>query len=341
MGWEEVAYWRPSLTGSSVLASASVLYATLLVAVYTVPATTGLITTPDPYLPHNTDDVVTDMLMYLFTVSIAFMLYMFIWLTRPSRSQAGHHANGSAFVRVGAVVFGVASILYLGFSFGDSLAAPACAGAEGARIKAAKALGLVFSILQLVAIILFPRAKFDQHRGAAHFGLMHLIATNLVFWMWAVEIESIHIQHKAVKCFDYGVKKRFAPLHTISKRAPAAGQCDLWEGAAKGTAAYDLEPIFYPFLIEFTLIGIFLLPRLIRSSSASCLLSLPHLPPPGVTVFLNTWRQVEAPDGHGEASSITWPHPIAYITGQVGESPSSQEHQSAPRTGPTLREASL
>lgn len=270
MGWEEVAYWRPSLTGSSVLASASVLYATLLVAVYTVPATTGLITDPDPYATHKTDKVVTDMLMYLFAVSIAFMLYMFIWLTRTSRSQAGHHANGSAFVRVGAVVFGVASILYLGFSFGDSLAAPACAGAEGARIKAAKALGLVFCILQLVAIILFPRAKFDQHRGAAHFGLMHLIATNLVFWMWAVEIESIHIQHKAVKCFDKGIKDPLQP-HTIIKRAADAGKCDLWEGATKGTVAYDIEPIFYPFLIEFTLIGVPPLP---------CPLSPPSLPPP-------------------------------------------------------------
>ena len=39
-------------------------------------------------------------------------------------------------------------------------------------------------------------------RGGAHLGLMHLLATNLIVWMWAVEIESLHILHYAQKSED-------------------------------------------------------------------------------------------------------------------------------------------
>merc|ERR1719500_1985702 len=65
------------------------------------------------------------------------------------------------------------------------------------QVKLVRFLMLVVSMLQMIAVILCSRIKIDQGWGAAHFGCMHLVATNLVTWVMTVYKESEHVMHLA------------------------------------------------------------------------------------------------------------------------------------------------
>ena len=247
--FSSIKEWRPSEISSFMLSSCSVIYCIFLLSLYIVPTATGLITEPDSYEDSGTDsDTVGIWIMiFLFGGSNVFLIYLFLILARPSRSIQGESANGSAFVRVGAVVFGLGSLVYLILCLVDQFTNTTitCSGTVPAQVTTC--LGLIFVLLQLAAIILSPRIQIDNHWGGAHFGLMHLLATNLILWMWAVEIESKHILGYAAKNelkYDYCAK----PL-----KGNTDEECVLWNANSKMTET--LEPIFYPFLIEFALIG--------------------------------------------------------------------------------------
>ena len=49
----------------------------------------------------------------------------------------------------------------------------------------------------MITIILYPRLNIHYGYGIPHFGLMHLLATNLIIWMRTVIKESIHEYHIA------------------------------------------------------------------------------------------------------------------------------------------------
>ena len=242
--------WRPKEITSDLLSWFSVIYCIFLLSLYIVPTGTGMITYPEPY---NSDKFGTWILIYVFGGSNLFLSYLFLVLSRPSRSIQGDSANGSAFVRVGAVIFGLGSLAYLLLCLIDAFEDSTCT----VQLQLTMTLGLIFVVLQLAAIILSPRIQIDSHWGGAHLGLMHLLATNLIVWMWAVEIESLHILHYAKESED---QTRFKPLVQPDshgprrKRAASTGECGLWV-AKPGELTKDLEPIFFPFLIEFALIG--------------------------------------------------------------------------------------
>ena len=240
--------WRPSEISSFMLSSFSVIYCLFLLSIYIVPTSTGMITDPEPYSESGTDSDTVGIwiLIFLFGGSNIFLVYLFLVLSRPSRSIQGDSANGSAFVRVGAVIFGLGSLIYLILCIIDGFAVDNTCSLQ---IQLTMCLGLIFVLLQLAAIILSPRIQIDNHWGGAHFGLMHLLATNLILWMWAVEIESLHILHYAEKNEKY-TRLNCTPRR---KRGAATGECGLW--VATSELSKSLETIFYPFLIEFALIG--------------------------------------------------------------------------------------
>ena len=52
---------------------------------------------------------------------------------------------------------------------------------------------------QMITIIMYPRLNIYLGNGLPHFGLMHLLATNLIIWMRTVIKESVHEFHMAEK----------------------------------------------------------------------------------------------------------------------------------------------
>ena len=236
----------------SVVGTLSVLYCFFLLSIFIVPTITGLIVPKeklDSY-GYDTELVLSYVQIYLAAVSILFLLYLLLALTKPSRSTLNHTGHSSAFVRVGGFVFGIGSIAYLTLRLIEDFYNTNCSTTP---TKLARFLYLIVMVLQTIAVILCSRIKIDQGWGAPHFGCMHLVATNLVTWVWTVYKESEHVMHLAdvikrcVHLNESGTSDHNDDHHRMKRAAGGGGECY--------PLSLDLEEIFYPFQIEFVLIG--------------------------------------------------------------------------------------
>ena len=249
---KEVTTEEKTMLGSMV-ASISVLYALFLLSIFVVLLTTGLFV-PKELLDsyhYDTEGVLAYLELYLGVGSIIFFLYLLLGLTRQSRSTLNDTGHTSAFVRVGGFVFGMGSIGYLTIRLIEDFYYPDCSETP---MKVVRSLILTGTVLQMIAVILCSRIKIDQGWGAAHFGCMHLVATNLVIWVYSVYNESKHISHLAdhikgcVHPNENGTSNLHVDDHHRRKRgAGGGGQCT--------PLSLTFEEIFYPLQIEFVLIG--------------------------------------------------------------------------------------
>ena len=249
---KEVTTEEKTMLGSMV-ASISVLYALFLLSIFVVLLTTGLFV-PKELLDsyhYDTEGVLAYLELYLGVGSIIFFLYLLLGLTRQSRSTLNDTGHTSAFVRVGGFVFGMGSIGYLTIRLIEDFYYPDCSETP---MKVVRSLILTGTVLQMIAVILCSRIKIDQGWGAAHFGCMHLVATNLVIWVYSVYNESKHISHLAdhikgcVHPNENGTSNLHVDDHHRRKRGAGGGsQCT--------PLSLTFEEIFYPLQIEFVLIG--------------------------------------------------------------------------------------
>ena len=297
----------PSLIGS-VVGTLSVLYCFFLLSICIVPLATGLIV-PEEKLKsygYDTDGVLEYVQIYLAAGSIVFFLYLLLGLTRPSRSALNDTGHTSAFVRVGGFVFGMGSMAYLTLRLIEDFYNPVC---STTTLKLGRFLSLTVTVLQMSAVILCSRIKLDQGWGAAHFGCMHLVATNLVTWVMTVYKESEHVMHLAADihdCVHINEVHRTSNNgtsnnvhhdgHHITKRAAGGG-------SGCTPLSLDFEEIFYPFQIEFVLIGEPILPL---QNSFQFL---------GAIAFVSTWRAIaKLEDAEGETGLVK-PRPLLYLAG--------------------------
>ena len=116
----------------------------------------------------------------------------------------------------------------------------------------------------MVMIIFYPRLNLDQGFGIPHFGLMHLVATNLVIWIRTVIRESILEFHEAMERKDEEDEEHHTQEHqnTLSDHdhhllnatevscSPTAKEMSLIYTIMRSSA-----PILFAFIIEFALIG--------------------------------------------------------------------------------------
>ena len=263
--------WKLSYMVKNLLSTLSVLYCLLLLAIYIVPLATKLIA-PEENLKnygYNPDYVMDGIHIYMFAVSTLFLLYLIFGLSRANSSSSYKGSHASAFVRVGAVFFGLGTIGHLGTRLMEDVKALIDENNSCSKTPEilARFLSFINVLLQISAIILCCRMKVKPGWGVPFFGLMHMVATNLIAWGWAVYEESLHIQHDAVKkelgtCMS-GRKGSYDRYHDqddnghhryddhglerAKRAADSSGNCQPLSGAT--------EPFFYPFLIEFVLIG--------------------------------------------------------------------------------------
>ena len=263
--------WKPSYMVKNLLSTLSVLYCLLLLAIYIVPLATKLIA-PEKNLEnygYNPDYVMDGIHIYMFAVSSLFLLYLIFGLSRGNSSSSYKGSHASAFVRVGAVFFGLGTIGHLGTRLMEDVKALIDENNSCSKTPEilARFLSFLNVLLQISAIILCCRMKVKPGWGVPFLGLMHMVATNLIAWGWAVYEESLHIQHDAVKkelgtCMS-GRKGSYDRYHAqddsghhgyddhglerAKRAADSSSNCQPLSGAT--------EPFFYPFLIEFVLIG--------------------------------------------------------------------------------------
>ncbi|XP_043224091.1 proton channel OtopLc-like isoform X2 [Amphibalanus amphitrite] len=107
---------------------------------------------------------------------------------------------GSFYLRMGAVLFGIGSMIYCGLSMGQYFEMPALDECTNILVVVTPGLRLAFTFVQMYFIFLNASMCVNQHKLVARFGLMHMVGTNLCVWLNVVieetKHELVHLLHK-------------------------------------------------------------------------------------------------------------------------------------------------
>jgi len=272
----------------SVTKTFSGLYCLLIISVYITITANKLSSSP----MHHPEMEVSAMMTYLYLISCLFLLYLLFHLAHPPNSHANIRSHGSAFLRQGALVFGLGSFTYHVLEFITYFIIDLHPNCLDVLHTINSFFSILFVVLQMITIILYPRLNIHHGRGVPHFGLMHLLSTNLIVWMRTVIKESIHEYHVAAEKLEETVGHILQTVnesditkhlkhdtheevtHNIHKRYTA--DSDYTEVEKCKDMYHDDDfvsdvlkassPFLYAFIIEFSLVG--------------------------GTVFFNTWNNV-------------------------------------------------
>ena len=244
----------------------------------------------------------TSLFLFLMGSSIAFLVYTMAHLARPPHSHTNRRSHASSFLRQGSVIFGVGSLIFFSLDSASHTVNYQCIGLLRTLTGF---VTIVFFALQVflenlfldslnyfkvIIITFYPRLNLTTQSGVSHFGLMNLVATNVIIWIKTVIKESL-LEFRELKAEENSDNHHYHHDHIhIVKREAEDDICD-------DSEHFDLifkilrasTPILFAFIIEFVLIG--------------------------ATVFLNMWANIS--DSHnGDADfdvNPRFPNPRALI----------------------------
>ncbi|KAG0729809.1 Proton channel OtopLc [Chionoecetes opilio] len=119
----------------------------------------------------------------------------------PKYALTESNNHGSMYLKMGAVVFGIGSMIYSGLEVGQYFELQADDSCADILLVISPAARMLFTFIQMYFIFLNSRVAISRHRIIARFGLMHMIGTNLCIWLNVLvqetkhEIINIHFGH--------------------------------------------------------------------------------------------------------------------------------------------------
>jgi hypothetical protein len=165
---------------------------------------------------------------------------------------------GSFYLRVGAIAFGIGSMVYSGLEFGQYFELNEDDKCQNILIALNPAARMLLTIVQMQFIFLNTKElNMTRHKVISRFGLMHLIATNLCEWIYVLVEETKHemdhfTQHAfresnniTLEAIAHGINKRATSLEIIveCKRTNIMGRL-----------IQNVSPFLFPCTIEYSLI---------------------------------------------------------------------------------------
>ncbi|KAL1505394.1 hypothetical protein ABEB36_004968 [Hypothenemus hampei] len=184
---------------------------------------------------------------------------------------------GSFYLRMGAVAFGIGSMIYSGLEFGQYFELERNTTCHNVLLALTPATRMTFIFIQMYFIFLNnEQMSVYRHKVAARFGLMHMIGTNLSVWLnvlvqetkheiltfYNPENNSLRISHRIHN------KANMLGLPIATEHPPEAhghhivprglkGPHHLYECRRTniiGTLVQDASPFLFPCTIEYSLI---------------------------------------------------------------------------------------
>ncbi|XP_014483520.1 PREDICTED: otopetrin-2-like isoform X1 [Dinoponera quadriceps] len=248
--------------------------------------------------------------LYLYFGSMIFLVYMYAMLFRDgkskpkkqkdvcdldsSRSSSGAggdsdapetgcpHMNparpvqhyGSFYLRMGAVAFGIGSMIYSGLEFGQYFELERNTKCHNIMLALTPATRMAFIFIQMYFIFLNnEQMKVYRHRVVARFGLMHMIGTNLSVWLnvlvqetkheiltfYNPENNSLRISHRLGSKGGLHLGGHTHSHHGEHVRLPRGlkGPHHMFECRRTnimGSLVQDASPFLFPCTIEYSLI---------------------------------------------------------------------------------------
>ncbi|KAL4713515.1 hypothetical protein ACJJTC_007753 [Scirpophaga incertulas] len=119
---------------------------------------------------------------------------------RRRKTSQNEHSHGSFFLRIGAIAFGLGTMIYNGLEFGTFFELPLESPCYLILKGINPVLQMVFTFMQMYFIFMNSRLNIHRFKVIARFGLMHVVATNICVWIRTLVLESLK------EITDYHVK---------------------------------------------------------------------------------------------------------------------------------------
>lgn len=110
----------------------------------------------------------------------------------------------SMYLKMGAMVFGIGSMIYSGLEVGQYFDLKSTAECADILLVISPVSRMLFTFIQMYFIFLNSRVAINKHRTIARFGLMHMIATNLCIWLNVLVEETKHEIHSLTHASSHG-----------------------------------------------------------------------------------------------------------------------------------------
>ncbi|XP_042891325.1 proton channel OtopLc-like isoform X4 [Penaeus japonicus] len=210
---------------------------------------------------------------------------------RKHKTSDNEHSHGSFFLRIGAIAFGLGTMIYNGLEFGVFFEIPTSSPCYQILRGVNPLLQLVFTFMQMYFVFMNARLNIHKFKFLARFGLMHIVATNLCVWVRTLVRESLkEINEFKVsqgqKGEDYmileGIRRALANRgllapngylynldkfvemqeinETLQQESAWVTEEDIVNRTCErveimGSIVSDSAPYLYPFIVEYSLIG--------------------------------------------------------------------------------------
>ncbi|XP_050308251.1 proton channel OtopLc-like isoform X14 [Anthonomus grandis grandis] len=204
------------------------------------------------------------------------------------KTTQNDHSHGSFFLRIGAIAFGLGTMIYNGLEFGVFFEIPFNSPCYMILRGVNPVLQMIFTFMQMYFIFMNSRLNIHRFKVVARFGLMHVVATNLCVWIRTLVLEyikEITIYHRDLLNGTSVSPTSIAPFAVVDEPEAidnlAANSSEMLEDIQPealinynyfmrnisyendscgrinimGTIVQDSAPYLFPFIIEYSLIG--------------------------------------------------------------------------------------
>ncbi|KAJ2950695.1 hypothetical protein O0L34_g8955 [Tuta absoluta] len=242
----------------------SALYAKLLVVLGLAFPVTEVIANGVP------DGYYQGFYLYLYLVSVMFIVFQYANLMRqkavslliqdvanaekddkdkngkatPGKKKETISRYGSFYLRLGAIAFGIGSMVYSGLEFGEYFENSGhCRNIMSAITPA---LRMALTLLQMQFIFLTNKdIEVGKFKRIQRFGFMHLVATNLCEWLHVLVEETKHEIHHLESTLVPG---------NLNGTSHGNGTDTCKRSNIMGTLLHNASPFLFPCTIEYSLI---------------------------------------------------------------------------------------
>ncbi|XP_065090977.1 proton channel OtopLc-like [Ochlerotatus camptorhynchus] len=236
--------------------------------------------------------------LYLYLISVLFTIYLYVirfqhnaklnYILRQYHEPGGipemlkpkEARFGSFYLRVGAIAFGIGSMVYSGLELGQYFELKRDERCQNVLIALIPAARMALCIVQMQFLFFssVPQFHMNRHKFISRFGLMHMLATNLCEWLYVIieeaKHEIAHIAHEGIAIHaksgeaaamtDNGLKAKLIQLnathyvqHHLSKRDGASASLagiECLRTNIMGSLVQNASPFLFPCTIEYSLI---------------------------------------------------------------------------------------
>ncbi|CAH0561215.1 unnamed protein product [Brassicogethes aeneus] len=110
---------------------------------------------------------------------------------RKRKTTQNDQSHGSFFLRIGAIAFGLGTMIYNGLEFGTFFEVPFTSKCYMILRGINPVLQMIFTFMQMYFIFMNSRLNIHRFKVIARFGLMHVVATNICVWFRTLVLEYI------------------------------------------------------------------------------------------------------------------------------------------------------